>query len=421
MTRIAWSFTLLCLLSSLVHAQGAPGPEPAPAETLVNPPPTDQPLISEERDPRPAAPVEEPKKKPTAGFDKGFFLRSDDETYALKITGRFQPFFNYSYVEGSNDSRPAFEVRRTRVVLDGNLHGKSLLYKLQTDFGRGNVSVRDAHVDVRLASDTWLRVGQWKRPFSRQQINSSGRLELTERSITDRAFGAGRDIGIAVRNDYEKSPAIEWTIGVFNGRGEAPALSGSVTVDPVTGMGTLGTTSSTNVPSEFRPAIVGRVGYSTKGLKGYSEADLEGGPLRFGAAASVWLEGDVDDDDVSNQKVQVDYIVKAEGFSTTGGLYFMTAQDGNRVRDQESSLLGFHVQAGYMVSPKWQAVARYGYVNDVTLKSKTPRDQQEISVAGNFFGFGHDAKLQGGLRLIKNGAGMFTDALLFEVGANVGW
>lgn len=425
MSRIARSLTFLCLLSSVALAQPAPDgaakaaepptAEPPAGEPPPNPPPTDQPLIPEE----PAPVVAE--KKPTAGFDKGFFLRSDDEKYALKITGRFQPFFNYSYVKSSKDSRPQLEMRRMRLVLEGNLHGKNLLYKFQSDFGKGVPSVKDAHVDVRLSGDTWLRFGQWKRPFSRQQINSSGRLEMTDRSITDKAFGAGRDVGIAIRNDYEKSPEIEWTLGVFNGRGEAPALSGTVTVDPMTGMGTLGTTTNTNVPAELRPAVVGRVGYNKKGLKGYSEADLEGGPLRYGVAASVWLEGDFDDNAVSDQKVQADYIVKAEGFSTTGGVYFMTAQDGDSILDQASSLFGFHAQAGYMLTKQWEAVARYGYINDVTLKSKTPRDQQEISVAANFFGVGHDAKFQGGMRLIKNGAGSFTDVLLFELSANIGW
>lgn len=89
MSRIARSLTFLCLLSSVALAQPAPdGPakasepptEPASTETPPNPPPTDQPLIPKNRPPS-------SKKKPTAGFDKGFFfLRSDDEKYALKIT-----------------------------------------------------------------------------------------------------------------------------------------------------------------------------------------------------------------------------------------------------------------------------------------------------------------------------------------------
>lgn len=422
MSRTARSFTLLCLLSSVAYAQPAPdgpakAPEPPPVEP--NPPPTDQPLIPEETT-APTPPADEKKEeKPNVGYDKGFFIRSTDDKYSLKIKGRVQPFFNFSWVNASDDARPQLEVRRMRITLDGNIHGKNLTYKLQTDFGKGLPTVKDAHLDVRLSGDTWLRFGQWKRPFSRQQISSSSNLEMTDRAITDRAFGAGRDVGIAVRNDYEKSPEIEWTLGVFNGRGEAPALKGTVTVDPMTGMGTLGPTTNTNVPPEFRPAVVGRVGYNSKGLKGYQEADLVGGPLRFGVAASVWVEGDFDDDAVSSQKAQADYMVKAEGFTTTGGVYFLTAQDGDSILDQASSLFGFHVQAGYMLTKKWEAVARYGYINDVTLKDKTAKDQQEISVAGNFFGVGHDAKFQGGMRLIKNGDGKFTDVLLFELGANV--
>jgi hypothetical protein len=77
---------------------------------------------------------------------------------------------------------------------------------------------------VKLADNVWLRAGQWKRPFSRQQIGSSGRLELTDRSITDKAFGAGRDIGLAVHNNYEKSPDLEWALGVFNGTGDGARL-----------------------------------------------------------------------------------------------------------------------------------------------------------------------------------------------------
>ena len=56
-------------------------------------------------------------------------------------------------------------------------------------------------------------------------------------------------------------------------------------VDPMTGMGTIGTTTNTNVPSKFRPAVIGRVGINRGGIKGYQEADLEGGPLRFGVVA----------------------------------------------------------------------------------------------------------------------------------------
>ena len=429
MRRLSTSFSLISLLTAVVAAQPSPPEAPPPPPEMAQPPMPAEP--QQDLAPAPVADPEVKKEaKPVAGYDKGFFLRSDDGKYSLVLSGRVQPFYNLTRSATPNaadpdddivDYRNQVEVRRARLVLEGNLHGKALTYKFQTDFGKGAVTVKDVHFDVQLAKEVWLRFGQWKRPFSRQQITSSGRLEATDRAITDRAFGAGRDVGVALRNNYEKSPDFEWTVGVFNGTGEAPRLTGTVTVDPATGAGTLGTTTNTNVPAKFKPAVVGRVGINRNGLKGYSEADLEGGPLRFGVAASLWLEGDFDDDNKSNHKIELDYMVKAEGVSTTGSLYAMTDQDGDNVLDAETTLVGFHLQAGYMANKHWQPVARFAWVNDPRQKAKTARDQQEIAVAVNYFGAGHDAKFQGGVRLIKSGDASFTDVILFELGANVGW
>lgn len=406
--------------------------QPAPPTPDQTPPPTDQtpPPPVDPAPPPTMGAAEEPKpeeKKPAnVGYDKGFFIKSDDGKFSLKITGRVQPFYNLTRTVSATDTKNVannFEIRRARLVLEGNIHTKKLLYKMQSDFGKGYVTLKDFHADVELAPDVWLRFGQWKRPFSRQQINSSGRLEVADRSITDRAFGAGRDIGVAIRNDYEKSPDVEWILGVFNGTGDAAAITSTTTTDPVTGNTTTTTGLPTNVPREFKPAIVGRVGINRNGLKGYSEADLEGGPLRFGVAASVWLEGDYDENDESNQKVEVDGVAKVNGLSLSGGVYYMTQQDGDSVSDASSSLMGFHAQAGYFLVPKhWQAVGRYALITDLFEdEMKTARDQQEISVGGNYYGFGHDAKISAALRFTKNGEAGFEDAILFELGANVGF
>ena len=64
-----------------------------------------------------------------------------------------------------------------------------------------------------------LRVGQWKRPFSRQQLTSSGKQEFVDRSLTDKAFGAGRDVGMMVHNNFTRAKGLEWAAGVFNGNG----------------------------------------------------------------------------------------------------------------------------------------------------------------------------------------------------------
>jgi phosphate-selective porin OprO and OprP len=345
------------------------------------------------------------------GYQGGFVIASDDDKFSLKIKARVQPYLVMTRTNfGEKEIKGAFEIRRARLVMEGHLHGPDLLYKVQTDFGKGNPSLKDFYFDVRLSGSTWLRAGQWKRPFSRQQITSSGKLEMSERSLTDQVFGAGRDIGIAVRNDYEDSTPIEWIVGVFNGTGEAAAT----TVDPMTGVVT-----TTNVPKEFRPALVARVGLNSDGVKGYSEADLEGGPLRWAAAASFWGETNFDEDHTSNDKVELDYLIKAQGFSTTGGFYAMTRQAGlHPLSDQELAYIGLHLQAGYMVKPAIAATARFTLIDG---RPSDLVDTKDITIGGSYYGWGHDAKLQGDLRFRKTGSGKFSQDTLFILGANVGF
>lgn len=427
--RVAFAalLTLVVAAGGLAAAQPA-GPadpdEASPADLAAGAPATpegDPPADGEEVE---AEEVGEPiidRGEPRAevGFDKGFFIKSADGRYSMTVTGRVHPYYSLDRRSGPVDYRQAFEVRRARLVFDGDVHGDHLGYKLQIDFGRGVVTLKDFHFDLALADQVWLRVGQWKRPFSRQHITSSGRQELTDRAITDKAFGAGRDIGLALRNDYEKSPGLEWTVGVFNGTGDAARLTGTVEVDPVTGEGTITGGGLSNVPTTFRPAVIGRVGLNGGKIKGYSEADLEGGGLRWGAAASVWLEGDLDENDASNQKVELDYVVKHSGFTTTGGFYGMTAQTAAQTfSSQELAFVGFHLQAGYMVTPRVQLAARYALVDARLDDSK---DQQELALGGSFYGHKHDAKLAAALRLFKNGDAGFGDAILLEVSSNVGW
>ncbi|KAB2910738.1 MAG: hypothetical protein F9K40_02005 [Kofleriaceae bacterium] len=357
------------------------------------------------------------------GYDKGFFIKSGDGKYELKLTGRIQPFYSGTFNKGEGAAdKHAFEIRRTRLTVDAKVH-KSIGWKLQWDFGKGFLTLKDAHFDWKLADEVWVRVGQWKRPFSRQQINSSGRLELTTRAITDSVFGAERDIGIAIRNDYEKSPNLEWIVGVFNGQGVGSKLSGDVEVDPLTGEGEITGGGFTNVPSRFKPAFIGRVGLNEGGIKGYQEVDLEGGPLRWGVGASVWLEADRDKDDRANQKVQLDYVVKVSGFSTTGGVYGMSSQQGPKTfSDQGLSHVGFHLQAGYLATPAVQVAARYALVDVQTdFESASAVDLQELGLGASYFVKGHDAKFQTAVRIVKPEGANLTDSVVLEVGANVGF
>jgi len=313
-----------------------------------------------------------------AGYEKGFYIKSADDRFKLGIGQRVQARFAHEIVEGG-DNESAFSIARARVTMKGHAFTKDLRYKFQAGFGKGNAVLKDFFVDHALMPGTLhIRTGQWKRPFSRQQMTSSGKLEFTERAITDKAFGAGRDIGVAIHNDYGKSPGFEYAVGVFNGTGEKPWFEAEMENGEPTGKSRF-----TNVPDHMEPAVVARVGYNYGGIKGYSEADLEGGGLRFAMAASGAFFLDTDDDDGSRRVGEVDSIIKAHGLSLSCAAYVSYRED---TMDQ----WGFHSQAGYFLMNQYQPVARYAYV----APEGNDNDEHEVALGLSTYFFGHNVKWQ---------------------------
>lgn len=314
---------------------------------------------------------------PSVGYDKGFFVESADGAFSMKTQARVQ--FRYTFTsaavedpagDDTRDNTSVLTVHRARLTFGGHAFTEDLAYKLQADFGRGAVTLKDFYVDYRIAGDALVRFGQYKRPFSRQQITSSGNLEFVDRAITDRYYTAGRDVGLTIHNNYEKSPEIEWAVGVFNGAGE------------------------NQVPADSGPAVVARVGYNQGDVKGYSEADLDGGPLRFGVGASaLGFLNDivVGEATLSGIRSELDYIVKVEGFSSTGGVYFSTVQDGEGLGDQTADAIGFHIQAGYTVNKMHQVAGRYSLIAP---EAEGAGNQQEASLVYSLYRFGHGFKWQ---------------------------
>lgn len=321
----------------------------------------------------------------TSGYKKGFFLSAEDGSSALKINGRVQARFNYEGLEGIDngaDDEYQFSIPRARLKMSGHLWSEDLKYAFQTDFGKGGAALKDFYVDFKLMED-WvhLRTGQWKRPFSRQQINSSSALEFVDRALTDKAFGAGRDIGVAIHSNYTQD-GFEYTAGIFNGTGDKGTFNGETDVDGnVTG-------KVSNVPDQFKPVAALRLGYNHGGIKGYSEADLEGGGFRFALGGSALYDLDLDDSGDGSMVAEFDYAVKAEGFSSTGGYYMSMVENADG--ELEGALTGFHAQAGYVIADKYQPVVRFAMLDPDGDDNNT----QKITAGLNIYFKGHNLKWQ---------------------------
>ena len=366
----------------------APPPPELPAPAPVPLPPEGPPAA-----PPPVAPAAKPSL--SVVYDKGIVFATDDESFETRISLRNQFRFEVKRpTEDGAEASAVFSVPRTRLQLEGNLFGKENRYKLEFALGdKGSFSfVKDLFVDKRLPGQAlWVRFGQWKRPFNRQELISDFGSEFNERANTAEFVGGGRDLGIAVHNDYDKSPdGLEWIVGVFNGwsgGSDRPqqtttcTADAAMTIDCTTG-------APTTLPGDFGPAVVGRVGWNHGGIKGYSEADLEGGPLRLAVGVSYKVDlADLDKGDQSSvgknlsHGAQVDAMLKVDGFGLLVGAYLMKVKSGD-------AQLAAMLQGGYFLRPKRAQIgARFAFV-----PTAGSRKQLEARFAFNWYWQGHSWK-----------------------------
>lgn len=306
-------------------------------------------------------------RPPTAGAsqrpgdERGFVLRSADGVSSIRILGLLQPQLAAGATGG-----PALFIHRARLGVLGSVFTKDLQYMLVAELGGGPrllfLSLDYTFVRDRLA----VRVGQFRRPFSRSFLTFASQLSTIDRPSTvgPAVFGDNMDIGVMLHNGT--SGRFEYAVGVFNGAGPNVA------------------------PARVHPLLAARVGYNTGGLDGYSESDLEGGAPRVGVAAAGLVDLDADRDGDSFASGLVDVMVKARGFSLSSALYVGARQHGPRWIDQRFSAVGHHTQVGYVIARRFEPVVRYA----VLLPRGPGNDQHDVTGGLNVFLRGHRFKWQ---------------------------
>ncbi|MGB4961145.1 MAG: porin, partial [Saprospiraceae bacterium] len=129
----------------------------------------------------------------------------------------------FTYIK--NQSSPYIldgQIRRLRLRFDGYVGNPNFLYVLQLSFAPGDVGeiesgtnlniIRDAVTYYRFSSKFNIGFGQTKLPGNRQRVNSSGALQLSDRSITNSRFNIDRDFGFFFNFDNEKTNQFSWNL-----------------------------------------------------------------------------------------------------------------------------------------------------------------------------------------------------------------
>src|SRR5690606_2365488 len=144
---------------------------------------------------------------PYYNYGKGVGLTSPDSLFQFNIRFRMQNRATFEFDE-DEESRISAQIRRLRLRFDGFVGDPKFLYAIQLSFAPRDVGIiedgesiniiRDAVLFYRPNQNWNIGFGQTKLPGNRQRVNSSGALQLTDRTINNARFTIDRDFGLQV-------------------------------------------------------------------------------------------------------------------------------------------------------------------------------------------------------------------------------
>lgn len=336
-------------------------------------------------------------------FGKGIGIISPDSMYLLNIRFRIQNRLALTtqsaedwYIE-SVEAR----VRRLRLRFDGFIYTRRLNYVLQLAFSRGDMDfedtnfpniIRDAMVIYAVTDKLSVGLGQTKLPGNRQRVNSSGDLQLPDRSIVNATFNVDRDFGIQLyyTNDIN---------------GFYYVLRGAIT----SGEGRNITSSDKGL------AYTGRIEFLPFGLftnnGDYFEGDLmrepkpklsigvnhteNKGAIRSGGQLGKFL---FDARDITTS--MADLLFKYRGFALATEYLYRTTDDPLTFNNTTGEVryvykgMGETYQGSYLFHNNYELAGRYSFVRPFSQLQPYESKVTQYTIGGTKYVKGHRVKLQ---------------------------
>jgi len=337
-------------------------------------------------------PFERPTPKPpTIPFDvswKDGKTTVKTENAQLALSNRLQVCWTETDPEGAS-SKGSFRIRRFKTKLEGWVYSKNLSYELQVNWPDSQ-PLEDANITYNFTGSKQftLKAGQFKVPFGRQELTSSGSQQFVDRSIVSTEFAKGRDIGLELGSQLFQGK-LDLRVGIFNGAGR------NVT---------------TNDNNKYQ--LDARATWQPWGDVKYVEGDPDGTDHPLLALAAQYevndRRGATAGNDIKRETQGADFVFKYKGLFFFGE-YF--SADDIPETGRPYTREGFNLQAGYFVIPKtFELALRYAQLDPSDLVHNDTRKEKGLAL-GYFFNK-HTHKLQADLRRLSNRAtGRDTDEI----------
>lgn len=342
---------------------------------------------------------------PYYNYGKGLGITTPDSLFQLNIRFRMQNRASYIDNEGETGGYD-WQIRRLRLRFDGFVGNPKFLYAIQLSFAPGDTGplvegdnyniIRDAVIMYRPNTHWNFSFGQTKLPGNRQRVNSSGALQLTDRSINNARFNIDRDFGFQIHNLNEYKDKFSYNVKAAVSTGEGRnttkghdsglALTGKIELMPLGSFTKDGTYFEGDLMREKKPKLLLSGAFQQNNHAQRTQGQLGNDLYEQRTLKSVLLDG----------------MFKYKGFAAMTS-YMSRTTTKNAITFNPDDLTqsnyvyvgsGFDYQLSYLTKSNYEIIARYSLQKvgkDIVMK--TP-DTKEYTIGLTKYLWEHAFKLQ---------------------------
>lgn len=283
-----------------------------------------------------------------SGYDNGFFIRTADNNFYLKIRGLVMLRYVYNHRQdppvGQDSDESGFELARTRFAFMGHVIDPTWKFMIWAGYtNSGNTALYDAWIKKILPHGFSVTAGQFKLPVWKEFLVSETSQQFIERSLLNsRCSGS-----------YTQGVKVDWQNDMFH-------LTASIN----DGRKSINTTWNQD---NHHFAITGRAEWKVFGewsdYKDFESWQGSDPALFFGAA----IHYEMGEQGGSNQNPD-DITWTVDALWKLGGANLYAAVTGEHTDGYSTALggfpgdyVGFLVQGGFFITPELEAIARYEF------------------------------------------------------------
>lgn len=278
------------------------------------------------------------------GWERGNFYLTDGGANSLKIYGQSQVRYLLNLrddaVGDPADFTNGFQLRRTRVGAKGTIWSKDFSYNIYGDFSRsnGDFTLLDATGQYKFGDGMNVQWGQFKLPFLREELVSSGKQTAVERSTVNSVFSLVRSQGVQVSMERE---TFRGSVMISDGRLAA------------------NTDFTSAAEADYALTARGEFRFGEDDFKRFDDlSSFRGSKFAGLVGAAVHYQDGGETNATAATEVltaTIDGAVEGDGWNVFAAAVWRNTEVGGGETDD----FGVVIQGGYFITDQFEAFARY--------------------------------------------------------------